>query len=68
MAEGTPSERDGHGILFWIASTFFAVLVVYLLGFALLILFPSARQAAQAMGLSGGTLEKFYYPIMQFLR
>ena len=42
--------------------------VVYLLGFSLLVLFPGARQAALAIGLSVDTIETIYYPIIRLLK
>ncbi len=45
-----------------------AVLLLYVLGFAVLTLSPQAGRVAQAMGLSEKTLEKVYYPILRLLR
>ena len=67
-AELGTSESAGRGASFWIMMMLGAVVVVYLFGFAVLVLFPKASRAAQAMGLSNDTLEKIYYPILRFLR
>ena len=45
-----------------------AILVLYLLGFAVLVLFPQAGRAFQAMGVSNEMLDKIYFPIMRFLQ
>jgi hypothetical protein len=43
-------------------------LLVYLLGLAVLVLFPQASRAAAAIGRSPETLEKVYYPIIRLLQ
>jgi biotin transporter BioY len=68
MPEGTANESAHRGIGFWVMMMLGAVVVLYLLGFTVLVLFPRASRAAQAMGLSEDTLEKIYYPILRFLR
>ena len=68
MHEGTANESDGRGTGSWIAMMLGTVLLLYLLGFAVLVLSPRASRAAQTMGLSNATLEKIYYPILRFLR
>jgi hypothetical protein len=68
MPEVTANESADRGIGFWIMMTLGAVVVLYLFGFTVLVLFPQAARAAQAMGLSEDTLEKIYSPILRFLR
>ena len=68
MPEGTANESAGRGIGFWIMMMLGVVMVLYLSGFAVLVLFPPASRAAQAMGLTNDTLEKIYHPILRFLR
>ena len=42
------------------------LLVVYLLGFALLTIFPATVKAAAAIGLSSDRLRTIYSPILRF--
>ncbi len=66
--EGTTSESAGRGIGLWVMLTLGAVLLLYLFGFAVLILFPQSVRGVHALGVSHDTLEKLYHPLLWFLR
>jgi hypothetical protein len=67
MPEETVHESASGGIGFWIMTSLGIGLLVYLLGFAVLVLFPQASRAAQGLGMSPDTLETIYSPIIRLL-
>jgi hypothetical protein len=67
MAEATAQKSSSAGIGFWTMSVLVVGLLAYLLGFAVLILFPSASRLAESLGITNEALETVYAPIIRLL-
>ena len=63
-AQHKVESRSFVSWVLWILGTAFAI---YLLAFAVLVLFPGAHQIARAIGLPPDAFETIYYPIFKLL-
>ena len=67
MSHNAQLKDESRSFVSWMLWIIGSTVAVYLLGFALLVLFPGVRQAARAIGLSPDATETIYYPIIRLL-
>jgi hypothetical protein len=67
MSHHAQLKDESRGFVSWMLWIIGGAVTVYFLGFALLVLFPGARQATSAIGLSPEATETIYYPIIKLL-
>jgi hypothetical protein len=67
MSQNARSKSESRGVISWTLWILGSAFVVYLLGFALLMLFPKVRLLAQEMGLSPAAVSWLYYPMFRLL-
>ena len=67
MSDEAEIKNASEALASWALWILSGAVLVYLMVFSLYMLFPGARSAAKAIGLSRELFEIIYYPIFRFL-